>query len=176
MPWALLEMPETNRAFRCVYPTLLAAGFSNAYLYDLRAATLVQTIGEIQGYHGGDSMLGNINYVDVNAKHAFICGLQELRVFSRANGALVLRIPSARGKYAKARVALEPDPFRLKDKAPGDIAPRQARVVEGCGPPTSQAEFFAGELSMVYFLRSSFDIITSIQHMFHPLDVILSGC
>jgi len=87
-PWALLQMPDFTRAFRFSYPTLLSAGLNNAYLWDVPTSRLVETISNIQAPNK-DGPLGRLNYVDVNDKYVFICGLVQLRIFAREGGALV---------------------------------------------------------------------------------------
>jgi len=88
--WALLRMPETTRAFRFLYPTLLVASENNAYIWDVPEGRLVETIRDIQRSRH-DDRLGIINYVEVSDKYAFICGSIQLRIFERGGGALVFQ-------------------------------------------------------------------------------------
>ncbi|KAF8131488.1 hypothetical protein EV363DRAFT_1165258 [Boletus edulis] len=89
--WALLRLPETARAFRFSYPTLLAAAMNNAYLWDVPSAQLVSVIRDIQRQHQGQS-LATIKYVEVNDLYVFICGARGLRIFGRENGALLYQL------------------------------------------------------------------------------------
>ncbi|KAG1842276.1 hypothetical protein DFJ58DRAFT_666062 [Suillus subalutaceus] len=90
-PWALLHMPESTRAFRFSYPTLLSAGANNAYLWDVPTSRLVETISNIQAPNQ-DGILGSICYVEVNDQYAFFCGSNQLRIFARGGGALVYHL------------------------------------------------------------------------------------
>jgi hypothetical protein len=93
VPWALLQMPETTRAYRFVYPTLLVAGTRRAFLFDIPSATLIQTIKITRPSEGP----GHLHYVELSAQHVFICLSTEIRVFDRHNvGKLVLSIPMFR--------------------------------------------------------------------------------
>ena len=86
-PWALISMPESARAFRFSYPTLLAAGTNNAYLWNVPRSQLVSVIRDIQRQHHS-LLLGSINYVEVNDLYVFICGGRGLRIFGRDSGVL----------------------------------------------------------------------------------------
>ena len=96
-PWAKLSFPEPTLAFRFAYPTLLCANNEQAFLHDVRTGALVQTIDlnveewPLEELAGDD---GGIRYVDVNERHAFVCGVRSLHVFARDGGAEVLRISS----------------------------------------------------------------------------------
>jgi hypothetical protein len=90
-PWALLQMPESTRAFRFSYPTLLSAGANNAYLWDVPTSCLVETISNIQAPNQ-DGILESIRYVEVNDQYAFFCGSNQLRIFARGGGALVYHL------------------------------------------------------------------------------------
>ncbi|KAI0079285.1 hypothetical protein K474DRAFT_683461 [Panus rudis PR-1116 ss-1] len=86
-PWALLSTPEWGQAFRFVYPYLLVASLTKAYVYDVVSAILVQTIEDTQNVNDPTNVqLGDINYVELNDKYVFICGSIELRIYSRSNG------------------------------------------------------------------------------------------
>ncbi|KIJ13815.1 hypothetical protein PAXINDRAFT_80194 [Paxillus involutus ATCC 200175] len=89
--WALLQMPEITRAFRFSYPTMLASATNNAYIWDVPRSRLVEVIRDIQRPRNG-SIMGRINYVEVNDHYAFICGSTQLRIFSREGGALVYHL------------------------------------------------------------------------------------
>jgi hypothetical protein len=94
-PWAKLSFPEPTLAFRFSYPTLLCANNKHAFLHDVRTGALVQTIDlNIEEWLEEDEEeeIGGICYVDVNERHAFVCGLRSLHVFARDGGAEVLRI------------------------------------------------------------------------------------
>ncbi|EIN05496.1 hypothetical protein PUNSTDRAFT_145915 [Punctularia strigosozonata HHB-11173 SS5] len=94
-PWCRLLMPEDARAFRFVYPTLLVASHTRAYLWDIPSGRLIQTIEGIQELNEG-TLLGAIHYVELSERHVYICGRSQLRVFSRAeNGKLLLAVSSA---------------------------------------------------------------------------------
>jgi len=107
-PWAKLSLPESTLAFRFAYPTLLCANNKHAFLHDVRTGALVQTIDlnieewldevgeeelEMEPVVGEEEVRG-LCYVDVNERHAFVCGVRSLHVFARDGGAEVLRISS----------------------------------------------------------------------------------
>lgn len=92
--WAKLSFPEITLAFRFAYPTLLCANNKHAFLHDVRTGELVQTIDLNIEEWLQDEGVGGICYVDVNERHAFVCGVRALHVFSRDGGAEVLRISS----------------------------------------------------------------------------------
>ncbi|KAJ7665188.1 hypothetical protein DFH06DRAFT_308677 [Mycena polygramma] len=106
-PWAVLKPPALTRAFRFVYPTLIAATLVSLFLWDIRTGELVQTIQDTQISSegvGSTEHLGDTNYVEVSAQtdgHAFICGSNTLRVFSRTTGRCVLDVPSSQFSYGK---------------------------------------------------------------------------
>jgi hypothetical protein len=81
--WAKLSFPETTRAYRLAYPTLVCANHKHAFLHDVRTGSLVQTI----------DINARIRYVDVNERHLFVCESTAVHVYSRASGTEVLRIP-----------------------------------------------------------------------------------
>ncbi|OBZ69689.1 hypothetical protein A0H81_10461 [Grifola frondosa] len=158
-PWAMINTPEFGRAFRFAYPTLLVSGTLKAYLYDVRSAALVQVINDVQ-----DTPLGvfsDINYVDVSDQHVFICMSQELRVFNRPDGALLLRVPSMQPDYANVRVGLNLDSLitRQQDSIapePAEVMPLSVHTVRTTSPITSltNAEFIAAHVS-----RSGRDLV-----------------
>lgn len=92
LPWARLEIPEISRAYRFVYPTLLVAGLTRLFLFDVPRATLVQDIADDAF---ADDALGDVTYVELDARHAFVALTGELRVFNRASGKLSLSISAA---------------------------------------------------------------------------------
>lgn len=112
-PWALLTPPEMTRAFRFSYPTLVVMSHMNAFLWDIPTGSLAQTLHNVQDLHGGVLPLGDVMYVDVSPQHVFVCGLVELRLFNRSDGAVALRIPAGRQVFADTRIALTiPDVLR----------------------------------------------------------------
>ncbi|KAJ7242600.1 hypothetical protein B0H12DRAFT_1236729 [Mycena haematopus] len=106
-PWAVLRPPALTRAFRFVYPWLIAATLISLFVWDITTGELVQIIQDTQVSAEGPSSngyLGDINYVEVSAQpdgHAFICGSNTLRAFSRASGRCVLDVPSSQVSYGK---------------------------------------------------------------------------
>ena len=103
-PHALLQTPEPTRAYRFVHPTLLVAAFERVYLWDVPSACLVQIIENIQlppVGPGDTNSLGTLNYVELCARHVFLCGGHALRVFERGTGRAVLTIPSNKFVYGR---------------------------------------------------------------------------
>ena len=107
-PHALLQTPEPARAYRFVHPTLLVAAFERVYLWDVPSARLIQIIENIQplteeGGPPGDNniSLGTLNYVELSARHVFLCGGHALRVFERGTGRAVLTLPSNKFVYGE---------------------------------------------------------------------------
>jgi len=84
-PWSLLKLDEIVLSYRLAYPTLICASEEHTFLYDVRTGSLVQTINIHLRY---------ISDVDVNERHAFVCELDVVHVFSRESGIEVLRIPA----------------------------------------------------------------------------------
>lgn len=103
-PWALLVAPESTRAFRFVYPTLVVLSDTTAYLWDVRTGLISQTIPDIQ--KNATRTLGSVNYVEVSDRHVFICGTNILRIFSRADGTSVYDISSTQNSYSEMRMEL----------------------------------------------------------------------
>ncbi|KAJ6541832.1 hypothetical protein B0H19DRAFT_959142 [Mycena capillaripes] len=106
-PWAVLKPPELTRAFRFVYPTLMAAAPTSLFLWNIPTGELAQIIRDIhispEGV-GSNEFLGDTKYVEVSAQvngHAFICGSNTLRVFSRNTGRCVMNVPSSQMSYGK---------------------------------------------------------------------------
>jgi hypothetical protein len=115
-------MPENSRAFRFVFPTLLVASHTNAYLWDVPSGRLIQTIPEIQG----KTELGSIRYVELSAKYVVICGKKQLRIFSRSNqGKLLLAIPTTSWKPYKPALQTQSVDFgrSMNDKLDGVLEP-----------------------------------------------------
>ncbi|EMD33102.1 hypothetical protein CERSUDRAFT_118157 [Gelatoporia subvermispora B] len=127
-PWAILRPSEPTRAYHLVYPTLAVVGVNSVFLWDVPSATLVETIRDIQGLHGGDRPLGRINYVELNSRHVFLCGEHELRVFARGGGSLVLRVSSQQNPLTSTRVALGSPTVIRRDPSP--IQPLTAHIIE----------------------------------------------
>ncbi|KAJ3715067.1 hypothetical protein EV361DRAFT_945935 [Lentinula raphanica] len=123
-PWAVLKMPRRDtRAFRFVFPTLLVGAWDHVFLWDILSCELIQTITPIQRPNDPSAAfalvlanapsfdapvprlgaLDNINYVDVDGNHVFICGVNSLRVFSRASGKCILDVPATRREYGSRK-------------------------------------------------------------------------
>ena len=106
LPWALIEMPAFTRAFRFVYPTLVAAAEDQAFLWDIPTSRNTITIHDIQMPVDG-AILGRINYVELSERFVIICGSQQLRIFSKnPQGALLYHIPASKSSYAKTALDL----------------------------------------------------------------------
>jgi hypothetical protein len=90
-PFCTFQTPRPARATRFVYPTLavVTADGRNAYLYDVPSATLAQTID----IHRAESTLNeNTLYVEISARHVFVCTVLCLRIISRETGKVVCTI------------------------------------------------------------------------------------
>jgi len=90
-PFCTFQTPRPTRVTRFVYPTLavVTADGRNAYLYDVPNATLTQTIN----IHLADGITTEtVLYVEVSARHVFICTSVGLRIISRASGKVVCTI------------------------------------------------------------------------------------
>ena len=122
-----------------------------AYLWDIPSATLVQTVHDIaelptDNDHDHDDR-GTISYVDVSARHLFICGWQELRVFNRSDGSLALRIRS-QPSFANARVLLSHE----RRDAPNVVVPIRSQVLAATGPRNIPlTSFVAGTIPATSF-------------------------
>ncbi|KAI0783060.1 hypothetical protein C8Q75DRAFT_785619 [Abortiporus biennis] len=133
-PWALLTSPEMGRAFRFVYPTLLVASFTKAYLYDIESAQLVQTIKDVQPSPIGN--FGSITYVELNQDYVFICSIFSLTVFSRATGACVLSLGASDPAWPTVGLNVP--------KSNGDIFPSSAVPIGfSQGPPAREPNPFS---------------------------------
>lgn len=108
-PWAVLTVPQTGRAFRFVYPTLAVVGTQNAYLYDIPTCELVKTIPNLQIIVHGET-LGEINYVEVDSNHVYVCGSIQLRIFDRTSGALIFSISSTHYNIVDRGITVQPRP------------------------------------------------------------------
>jgi hypothetical protein len=146
-PWALLRMPTTTRAYRFVYPTLLVAGASEAYLWDIPSATLSQTIVETDLEGDQETHIG---YVEISDRHVFICAEDVLRIFSREDGraALDIHIPSTMVSCADLKFAGNSSEIHYPDAAlqPYTLEP-QHELGHQCRPPRNFDEFIAGVYS-----------------------------
>ena len=90
-PFCTLQTPRPTRATRFVYPTLavVTGDGRNAYLYDVPNATLTQTIN----IHPTDSTITeDVRYVEISARHVFICTIMGLRIISRESGKVICTI------------------------------------------------------------------------------------
>ncbi|KAJ6623185.1 hypothetical protein B0H10DRAFT_2011583 [Mycena sp. CBHHK59/15] len=120
-PWAVLRPPAFTRAFRFVFPTLLAATHDCLFIWGVPTGELVQVIRNIQispDGVGSESLLGDLNYVEISARsdgHAFICGHNSLRVFSRTSGRCVLDILSSQVSYGNTVYSFVTDGGHLHD-------------------------------------------------------------
>ncbi|TFY58766.1 hypothetical protein EVJ58_g6219 [Rhodofomes roseus] len=113
-PWALLTMPEMTRACRFVYPTFLAASQNTAYLWDLPSARLVQTLHGFQAMHNDIEPLGDVRYVDVDARHVVLCGQNGIRVISREDSSVVLRLSNT----GSSTMLMSPELTQGSDRIP----------------------------------------------------------
>ncbi|KAJ7757518.1 hypothetical protein B0H16DRAFT_1536899 [Mycena metata] len=126
-PWAVLQPPALTRAFRFVYPTLLAATAVSLFLWDIPSCELHQVIRDTQISSegvGSDEELGDTNYVEVSSRpdgHVFICGASALRVFSRTSGRCVLDVPSSQISYATNTYSFMADESREPEELPSSV-------------------------------------------------------
>lgn len=146
-PWAVLTTPEFNRAFRFVYPTLLVAGSDKAYLWDVLTCELSKIIPEIQAEAGGEP-LGAINYVELSAKHVYICGTRQLRVFDRTNGALVYHIST--GRVWRTHQAIPMCPITEPTEST-DLEVLPVHPSKEMSTARTSTEFVAGKLYLPHF-------------------------
>ncbi|KAG9223420.1 hypothetical protein PLEOSDRAFT_1081654 [Pleurotus ostreatus PC15] len=105
-PWLLLQMPIHTRAYRFVYPSLLVSGTDQAFIFDVLTGARVQLINDLQDANAQGDGLDDINYVDVNVRHVFVCCESVLKVFSRETGRCVLEITSDQVYYGDQRFRL----------------------------------------------------------------------
>lgn len=89
VPWARIAVPENGRAFKLTRGTLLVSSSQRAFLFDVEKAELRQTISV-------DASTGVLRYVDSSDQHVFIVNSDQLSVYDRATGSLVLCIPAGR--------------------------------------------------------------------------------
>lgn len=101
LPHAHILPPTPTRAYRYVHPTLLLASWNQLHLFDVPSGALVQTIVNIHIISPPPAppehfrLLGELNYVELSTRYAFVCGSHALRVFERTpEGRSVLDIPS----------------------------------------------------------------------------------
>ncbi|KIK68565.1 hypothetical protein GYMLUDRAFT_1008372 [Collybiopsis luxurians FD-317 M1] len=133
--WAILQMPRPTRAFRFSYPCLLVGAWDHAFLWDIPSSELIQTISSIQQPEDPAaafavvlanapafdapaprlSALQDLNYVEVDSRHVFVCGFNALRVFSRASGKCVLDVPSARREFGHRKFKLLEESDKTED-------------------------------------------------------------
>ncbi|KAI0359683.1 hypothetical protein OH77DRAFT_1518061 [Trametes cingulata] len=155
-PWALIETPEFGRAYRFVYPGLLVSGLRKAYVWDVRTGELILELENVQG----DTPVGDINYVELSAKHVFVCSSSALRVFSRENRSLILEIPSYQLVYSDVRLAVKLDRAVARHgiASPGEI-------VYLPGEPTQTTALYTAsyaEFSSVHVSRDGRDIVAQL--------------
>ena len=99
-PWALLHAPLPTRAFRFVYPSLLTVGDSNAYVWDIPSATLIQTVSDTNRPIDAIDP-GSIEYAELDNKYVIICFERAIRLFSRENCGGVLLYSIDYGKLLR---------------------------------------------------------------------------
>lgn len=94
-PFCDLLTPRPTQATRFVYPTLaLVTGDGrNVYLYDVPTATLIQTINI---YPADSTVTDKVRYIEISARHVFICTAIGLRIISRGTGKGVCTINPAK--------------------------------------------------------------------------------
>ena len=90
-PFCTLQTPRPTRATRFVYPTLavVTGDGRNAYLYDIPSATLTQTINI---YPAESTVTEDVRYVEISARHVFICTVVGLRIISRESGKVICTV------------------------------------------------------------------------------------
>ncbi|EGN92333.1 hypothetical protein SERLA73DRAFT_117516 [Serpula lacrymans var. lacrymans S7.3] len=159
-PWSLLQMPEMTRAFRFVYPTLLSTAVNNAYMWDVPTSKLVQSITGIQAVTPDTQSrpLGRINYVEVNDRYAFICGSQQLRVFSKEGGALVFSLSPEHLVQSRQWHVLWPGdaPSPVQDNI---LAPNPVSLVYPSYSGASAGQNHFGALMAVHVSSSGRDLV-----------------
>ncbi|KAJ7045001.1 hypothetical protein C8F04DRAFT_1067345 [Mycena alexandri] len=141
-PWAVLKPPALTRAFRFVYPTLLAATATSLFFWDIPSCELNQVIRDTQispeGV-GSHEELGDTNYVEVSSRpdgHAFICGSNALRAFSRTSGRCVLDLPSSQVSYGMNTYSFVADESEEQEELPGSVLKLQPTIHSVVFPPT----------------------------------------
>lgn len=105
-PWLLLHMPTHTRAYRFVYPSLLVSGTDQAFIFDIPTGERVQVIDDLQDTNAHGDALDDINYVELDARHVFVCCESVLKVFSRETGRCVLEIASDQVYYGDQQFRL----------------------------------------------------------------------
>ena len=166
-PHALLQTPEPTRAYRFVHPTLLVAAFERVYLWDVPSACLIQIIENIQPLTEGglgdnnNISLGTLNYVEISARHVFLCGGHALRVFERGTGRAVLMLPSNKFVYGRWGYKLKRGPRNEPSVMGSVIVEHEMEAIMrgprggGGGQRQYLDEFVAG----TYSLLPSFDLL-----------------
>ena len=120
-PWAVLHTPGLCNAYRFVYPTLIAATFWCAYLWDIPSGKLIQTLHDCQFLtEDGYEYLGAIKYVEISERHVFLVGQFRLRVFSRATGKSILDLFPLYGSWKYVPIS--------HDRTPGSALVRHEMV------------------------------------------------
>lgn len=94
-PFCTLQTPRPTQATRFVYPTLavVTGDGRNAYLFDVPTATLTQTINI---HPPGSTTTEEVRYVEISARHVFICTSVGLRIISRRTGKVVCIVDPAK--------------------------------------------------------------------------------
>ena len=163
-PHALLQTPEPTRAYRFVHPTLLVAAFERVYLWDVPSARLIQIIENIQlppVGPGDTNSLGTLNYVEISARHVFLCGGNALRVFERGTGRAVLMLPSNEFMYGRWGYKLKRGPRNEPSVMGSVIVEHEMEAIMrgsrggGGGQRQYLDEFVAG----TYLSLPSFDLL-----------------
>lgn len=120
--WALMQPPATTRASRFVYPTLIAVGQTQAFLWDIITGRLVITIDNIDGMVDGEP-LGRIKYVEFNKNYVVICGSNQLRIFAnRPQSTLLYHITSSSQRHVPFSVELAKLVDEQHDNAPNMVS------------------------------------------------------
>ena len=162
-PHALLQTPEPTRAYRFVHPTLLVAAFERVYLWDVPSACLLQIIENIQlppVGPGDTNSLGTLNYVEISARHVFLCGGHALRVFERGTGRAVVMLPSNEFVYGRWGYKLKRGPRNEPSVMGSVIVEHEMEAIMrgprgGGGQRQYLDEFVAG----TYLSLPSFDLL-----------------
>ncbi|KZP28040.1 hypothetical protein FIBSPDRAFT_947948 [Athelia psychrophila] len=119
--WALMQPPATTRASRFVYPTLIAVGQTQAFLWDIITGRLIITIDNIDGMVDGEP-LGRIKYVEFNKNYVVICGSNQLRIFAnRPQSTLLYHITSSSQRHVPFSVELAKLVDEQHDNAPNMV-------------------------------------------------------
>ncbi|KAI0827874.1 hypothetical protein BC628DRAFT_1317525 [Trametes gibbosa] len=155
-PWALIECPQISQAFRFVYPDLLVSGLHQAQVWDVRTGQRTVEVDMVQG----EDATGEINYVELNPTHVFICSNSALRIFSRETGAVVLKIASYQLVYSDIRLAVQLDPAVTRQ---GVAKPTE--LVSLPGVPTQTTALYTAsyaEFNSVHVSRDGMDLVAQM--------------